>query len=606
MVNTRSEKRKLRSSGRAAELSLDQLPKPARSKNVPARRPRIKNVQNNEHSETEAPSKPAKKRPVPRKVTKPPPFSKGDTHTRHTREPEAEVDWNVEERMPGGLSAVAKQRDQVDVAMSPTDGEVDDFFTLNRRQSNGHAMLAQDQDRLLPTKQSCSQKAARSTIVSSSNRSPTPVASPSRPTTVPSPLPGLPDAHCPSRPTPYPSPVPASPVARPPSHPIPVPSPLPALQDSHSPTSEVIPDPLECSHWIESDPVTEEEDEYDELGSMSTGLSVTQFKDVPANDANGANAGSDTCGSDSGSDYSATQAREAARRRRKGEASESNDDEDEADDLSVVEEEPAVPPTKSTKPSTPHAKLNSERQVPQPNVPNQGKQKADDRDKEVGDAAARIQQRRPGPLSDRQKDELDTIYATYLDCVNEFADKEKISDHACHRYLNDDEPSKTRKINTANAYRSWFKHQSGESKPPDMSLEDWNDYVDRCYTEEVAEQLNAMNKYSVQNLKDPALVREAMKDYIEWYEKAHFAYADERKESGRFGITLQQVMKPILHHARAAHLNYGVHVTGYTIVTDRSAEGKTYSFMWGGSDLFHKVKKNNKTAIAHQLTDLEA
>ncbi|KAL0061970.1 hypothetical protein AAF712_011180 [Marasmius tenuissimus] len=105
--------------------------------------------------------------------------------------------------------------------------------------------------------------------------------------------------------------------------------------------------------------------------------------------------------------------------------------------------------------------------------------------------------------------------------------------------------------------------------------------------------------------KNTQSVREALAEEIRWFEDRFMTFWDEKKQEGKFDTTLARILAPFLNLAQHARQYYGVHIFGYTIVTERDLSGRSCSCIWGASLELGMLKERNQTKLAAQITDID-
>ncbi|KAL0568571.1 hypothetical protein V5O48_013408 [Marasmius crinis-equi] len=206
-----------------------------------------------------------------------------------------------------------------------------------------------------------------------------------------------------------------------------------------------------------------------------------------------------------------------------------------------------------------------------------------------------------GPLSDEVKTEAEKIYQTYYNAMMKLADDAEKPHEAIFAHVNDVKADSERAPNPWNAFLAFYNAESDDKKPDDWTPQQWTTHICDIYKQTVASRVDEEDR------NDPAVVREAMSDYIEWQEERLANYIEGQKaDPAKSKRMLHTVLGPFLKQAQHAWITHGVHVGGYALVTRNNNTSMGPGIAWGVGPEYVAVREAYKAQVSRYLEDMSA
>ncbi|KAL0568520.1 hypothetical protein V5O48_013461 [Marasmius crinis-equi] len=227
-----------------------------------------------------------------------------------------------------------------------------------------------------------------------------------------------------------------------------------------------------------------------------------------------------------------------------------------------------------------------------------GGEEEDDEDEDE-DAADTEKTYKTGPLPDWAKDRAEELYQRYYEDMDAIAKKVRKPLSTLFAHVNDLRPASVRACNPWNAFSAWYTENGEFEKPKDCSLQDWNGFVCDAYDKEVK------SRVAEEDLGIREVVREAMQEYIDWFEERQRKYLEAVKEDpAKARRHLHKVVTPFLKSAQQVWIEHGVHVFGYAMSTRQNNTSMGPSVVWGVGPEFKAVKERCQSSLSRSIEDL--
>ncbi|KAL0574857.1 hypothetical protein V5O48_007111 [Marasmius crinis-equi] len=228
---------------------------------------------------------------------------------------------------------------------------------------------------------------------------------------------------------------------------------------------------------------------------------------------------------------------------------------------------------------------------------NDGVPGEEDDDSDEGGAAGY----KPGPLPEWVKTQAMKTYQAYYDTMMALAAKAEKPHEAIFAHVNDTKADAERAPNPWNAFLAYYNAESGEEKPDDWSPQEWTTHIRDMYRQVVASRVPEEDR------GDPAVIREAMSDYIEWQEDRLANYIEGQKaDPAKCKRLIQTMLKPYLKLAQHSWTNHGIHVGGYALATRNNNTSMGPAIVWGVGQEYVAIRETHQVQIARYLEDMSA
>ncbi|KAJ7257317.1 hypothetical protein C8J57DRAFT_1516782 [Mycena rebaudengoi] len=210
-------------------------------------------------------------------------------------------------------------------------------------------------------------------------------------------------------------------------------------------------------------------------------------------------------------------------------------------------------------------------------------------------ATAGFSSKIPGALSQTQKEQLDALQAQQEAEVAGLAESFGKNTNVIEQYLG----RRSHMVKEKGGWNLWQGYYvtpdvegGGHIKPEGMSSKDFNRESRTAYKKAA--------KLSDEDLKNPDLVKAALRWLFKWHEQTVAAVLNTWKDTGKFRRIVQKAVKPIVDQAEVVGRQMGVDVMGYVI--DPSGHA---SFAFGSGPRFEQVKTQYKSVLQRSLKDQE-